>query len=119
MNNIAEKYVKIVLRVGQHEPDYVDAYYGPEEWKPVKQVIPGDSADVQELYNETCALLDSLDALSKLKSDDMLTLRYRYLYKQLLAVQGKLFMLAGGKFSFDEEAKVLGCDLVNEATVTK
>jgi hypothetical protein len=107
MNSIAEKYVKLVLRTGQHDPDYVDAYYGPEEWKPAKEVTPGDSADIQDLYNETGALLDSLDGLSKLKSDDMLTLRYRYLYKQLLAVQGKLFMLAGGKFSFDEEAKVL------------
>jgi hypothetical protein len=107
MNSIAEKYVKLVLRVGQHDPDYVDAYYGPQEWKPASKIAPGDSADIQHLYNEAGTLLDSLDNLSKLKSDDLLTLRYRYLYKQLLAVRGKLFMLAGGKFTFDEEAKTL------------
>jgi hypothetical protein len=107
MNSIAEQYLKLILRIGQHDPDYVDAYYGPEEWKPTVQVTPGDSADVQLLYNEAGNLLDSLDNLSELKSDDMLTLRFRYLYKQLLAARGRLFMLAGGKFSFDEEAKTL------------
>ena len=34
MNNIAEAYVKLVLKIGQHDADYVDAYYGPDEWKP-------------------------------------------------------------------------------------
>ena len=33
MNKIAEEYVKLVLAVGQHDADYVDAYYGPPEWK--------------------------------------------------------------------------------------
>jgi hypothetical protein len=29
----AEAYVKLVLGVGTHDPDYVDAYYGPPEWR--------------------------------------------------------------------------------------
>ena len=33
MNALAERYVKIVLALGQHDADYVDAYYGPPEWK--------------------------------------------------------------------------------------
>ena len=33
MDTIAEAYVKLVLALGQHDPDYVDAYYGPSEWK--------------------------------------------------------------------------------------
>ncbi len=33
MNTIAERYVKLVLAVGQHDPAYVDAFYGPAEWK--------------------------------------------------------------------------------------
>ena len=33
MNAIAERYVKTVLALGQHDTDYVDAYYGPPEWK--------------------------------------------------------------------------------------
>ena len=33
MDTIAEQYVKLVLALGQHDADYVDAYYGPPEWK--------------------------------------------------------------------------------------
>ena len=33
MNALAERYVKLVLALGQHDPDYVDAYYGPPEWR--------------------------------------------------------------------------------------
>ena len=33
MDTMAERYVKLVLALGQHDADYVDAYYGPAEWK--------------------------------------------------------------------------------------
>ena len=33
MNTLAEQYVKLVLALGQHDADYVDAYYGPAEWR--------------------------------------------------------------------------------------
>ena len=33
MNGVAEGYVHLVLALGQHDPDYVDAFYGPAEWK--------------------------------------------------------------------------------------
>src|ERR1700757_2933193 len=33
MNIVAERYVHLVLALGQHDPDYVDAFYGPAEWK--------------------------------------------------------------------------------------
>ena len=29
MSGIAERYAHLVLSVGQHDPDYVDAFYGP------------------------------------------------------------------------------------------
>ena len=33
VNEIAEAYVKLVLAMGEHDKDYVDAFYGPAEWK--------------------------------------------------------------------------------------
>ena len=33
MDQLAEQYVRLVLAVGQHDADYVDAYYGPPEWR--------------------------------------------------------------------------------------
>src|SRR5262245_45478502 len=33
MHAVAERYAHLVLALGQHDPDYVDAFYGPPEWK--------------------------------------------------------------------------------------
>ena len=108
MDKIAEGYVKLVLNVGLQDTDFVDAYYGPEEWIPKKDSsVIGDSAVIQNLYSETDKLLDSLESLRNDRASDIQVLRYKYLYKQLLAVKTKLFMIAGGKLSFDEETKAL------------
>ena len=32
LDPIAEAYVRLSLEIGEHEPGYIDAYYGPEEW---------------------------------------------------------------------------------------
>lgn len=108
MNSIAQQYVKLVLNIGLIDSDYVDAYYGPEEWKPqAKTSAADDSAFIQKLYDDAGSLLDELENLSNEKADELQTLRYRFLYKQILAARTKIFMLAGGKLSFDEEAKAL------------
>jgi hypothetical protein len=108
MNKIAEGYVKLVLNVGLHDPGYVDAYYGPAEWKPAdSSVIVKDSVQIQKLFNESGRLLDSLDELSNYKASEIETFRFKFLYKQLLAVRTRISMLAGAVFSFDEETKNL------------
>lgn len=108
MNKVAENYVKLILKVGIFDPDYVDAYYGPQEWKPNNvEKIKADTTSIQKLYDESGSLLDSLEVLSKEKASELEVLRYKYLYKQLLAVRARIFMLAGGKFSFDDEVKNL------------
>src|SRR5688572_25613167 len=33
MNAVAESYVRLVLALGTHDADYVDAYYGPPAWR--------------------------------------------------------------------------------------
>lgn len=106
MNKIAEDYVKLVLKVGLAEPAFVDAYYGPEEWKPGEE-YKIDSSFYSNLNNNADELLNDLDALSEYKADSLQTLRYRYLYKQLLAVKTKITMLRGAEFTFEEEAKSL------------
>ena len=34
LDDIADKYLKLALEIGQYDPDIIDAYYGPEKWKP-------------------------------------------------------------------------------------
>ena len=82
------------------QTDYVDAYYGPEEWKPDRS-FRADSTNLKDLDRETDALLDSMDTLGKYNADEMQTLRFRFLYKQMLALKTKIFMLKGGDLPFD------------------
>jgi len=108
MNNIAEVYVKLVLKIGQHDADFVDAYYGPEEWKPAELTHDGNDTLIhKQLIEEADRLLNELENLSDYDATELETLRYRYLYKQILAAKTKLFMISGGQLSFDEESKAL------------
>ncbi len=108
MNNIAANYVKLVLKIGKLDPDYIDAYYGPKNLEPAgNEIIKNDSVTIKSFNKEVDNLLDGLDSLSNYNADKLESLRYRFLYKQLLAVKAKLFMLSGGKFNFDEESKSL------------
>lgn len=108
MNLIAESYVKLVLGIGQYDSDFVDAYYGPEEWKEeITLQFKNNSLLLANLSSEAENLLDELESLSSFKANEIERLRYRYLYKQLLAAKTKIFMLSGGSLSFDEEAKSL------------
>lgn len=113
MNDIAVGYVKLVLEAGKYDPDFVDAYYGPPEWKPAEDGLKIDSAAFNKLNSTADSLLNQLEDLSSFKATDLETLRYKFLYKQLLAVKAKLFMMNGGRFPFDQESKAL-YDAVSE-----
>ena len=108
MNNIAEAYVKLVLKIGQHDPDYVDAYYGPEAWKPSELKHDGNDTLIhKKLSEEADSLLNELENLSDYGATRLETLRFRYLYKQILSAKTRLFMISGGELTFDEESKAL------------
>jgi len=58
MNTIAEDYVKLVLNIGQYDADFVDAYYGPAEWRAdLKTNLPFDSTTFKNLSIKTDELL--------------------------------------------------------------
>ncbi len=108
MNSIAEEYVKLVLNIGQYSADFVDAYYGPEEWrKNLKTNLQFDSTAYKKLSSETDELLNDLESLGVYKATELETLRFRYLYKQLLACKTYINMLNGVVLPFDMETKAL------------
>ena len=103
MDHLAAAYVKLVLAVGQHDPDYVDAYYGPEEWKPERGAVPQPISDLRQ---QAAQLLDGISGSPDI-SDPMDVLRRDYLLGQLRAVDARLRMLAGERFTFDDESRAL------------
>ncbi len=105
MNDIAEGYVKLVLKVGQYDQNYVDAFYGPVEWKPADKNLEFDSSAYNEMSRYADSLLTELELLSEYNATELETLRYRYLYKQLLSIKTKIEVLNGTILPFDLEAK--------------
>jgi hypothetical protein len=100
MNDIAERYVKLVLAVGQHDEHFVDAYYGNPGWKPTAAPVA-----LTELATRAEALRVDLRNIKAVAGDgDLERLRHTYLDKQLAAVQARLAMLLGNRLSFDDEA---------------
>ena len=107
MNGIAEGYVKLVLEVGKYDPMYVDAYYGPIEWKPKEENLQLDSTAFSELVSTADSLLNELELLSEYNATELETLRYRYLYKQLFAVKARIIILNGSVLPLRLESRAL------------
>ena len=80
MNAIAEKYAHLVLALGQHDPDYVDAFYGPAEWKTQAEK---EKKPLDAIGAEATELSGALAKSSGAPSDEMLNLRHEYLQKQI------------------------------------
>lgn len=105
MGEIAEAYVKLVLALGQHDGDYVDAYYGPPEWKAEadqgKRTVAAIRADAEALRARVAA------APASPAGDEVAALRRVYLDKQLAALCARADFLGGTRLSFDAESKAL------------
>lgn len=105
MNTFAERYVRLVLALGQHDRDYVDAYYGPPEWRRDAETMP---LTLDAIDDRADALQRGLDAAAPpAGADAMTTLRYEYLEKQLEALRARAAMLGGRRMTFDEESRAL------------
>ena len=98
---LAERYVRLVLAVGQHDPDYVDAYHGPPDWRPAASDPP---RPLDALQIEARALSAALEGSDGHALDEG---RRACLAAQVRAVEGRLRMLAGQRLAFDEECRVL------------
>lgn len=105
-NTLAERYVKLVLAVGQHDRGYVDAYYGPGEWAAEAEAT-GTGRSLAELKSEAGALKARITELDLAGAEDLVQARATFLTKQLIAVAARITMLEGESLSFDEETQAL------------
>jgi hypothetical protein len=104
MDEIAERYVKLVLAVGEHDPLYVDAYSGPEAWRTKakeEKKPPG------AIGQEAKVLLSELQELDVSGREEPVRLRRTFLIKQLDSLAARTRMLQGVRYTFDEETEAL------------
>ena len=113
MNAIAERYVKLVLAMGEHDADYVDAYYGPPEWREAAK-----GRTLAGIREEALAVIPSVSegpggaggAPPAAPGPSLtlgVTLRRNYLLRQLQALVARIEILEGKRMTFDEESKAL------------
>jgi len=107
LDEIARGYVELTLAIGEHDPNYVDAYYGPEETR-VKVKAAG--ADLATLALRAAELVAAATAVPPPKSGtdaELLALRRDYLRHQLASAAARIELLRGRKLTFDEESQAL------------
>ena len=103
MDRVAEGYVKLVLAMGAHDADYVDAYYGPSEWKTEAAAA---KLGLDAIASRAATLLADLGRTAP-GGDEMATLRRQYLERQLSALAARVRILKGERLTFDQESKAL------------
>jgi hypothetical protein len=100
LTRLSETYIRLVLSVGAHDGDYVDAYYGPES-------LRGEQVPLETIRKRAVAAIAELKTLSPTRMDGMVRLRHRYILRQLQSLLARVDMLSGEKMTFDEESQAL------------
>ena len=94
---VASDYVRLVLAAGRHDPNYVDAYYGPKEIR--EAVERGAAVPLPEL------LVRARDLLVRVRACPSGP-RQTFLEEQLVAVEAFLRRASGETFTLAEEARL-------------
>ncbi len=104
LDRIAVDFVRLTLEAGEREPGYVDAYYGPSEMQDAAKLAPRPVSVLRKEADRLQLLL------AKVPDKDLSADQRRrklFLKGQVKAAQTRLAMIAGDKFSFQDEAQGL------------
>jgi hypothetical protein len=96
--SIGQGYVQLALSIDQHVPGYVDAYFGPVEWK--AQIGDQGARPVHVLAREVAELKAAID-----DATDMQPQRKEFLARQVKAMHTGLRILQGERLSLVEETE--------------
>ena len=112
MSRVAESYVRLVLAVGEHSPDYVDAYYGPAAWRDeVRAQVKAGTLSPAAIRDQASAIIHEMEGMAlpagNGDEEEMTRLRVAYLLGQSRALSAYAGMLLGDKHTFDEESHLL------------
>src|SRR5881409_1158552 len=92
LDPIARQYVILGLSLGHHDPNYVDAYYGPAS---LRVAADSESLSAAKVRSSAESLIAQLGDSVPAYPDSMVRLRHRYLRTQLGSMVARAKMLAG------------------------
>ena len=101
-NPLAERYVKLALALGEHDDDYVDAYFGPAEWR---EQAENDAQSLQDISAAAAGVAAEVRAIEVASDNYLLLLRQDYIASHLESLATVASMRNGETLSFDEESR--------------
>jgi hypothetical protein len=104
LDAIARDYVALILEIGEREPGYVDAYYGPPEWQ---EAAKADPRSLPALIQGAAGLTERLNAVPTRGAEPSAVQRRAYLLAHVSAAAARLRMLSGETMGFADEAEAL------------
>jgi hypothetical protein len=96
---LGEEYIRLALAIDEHQPGYVDSYFGPDEWK--TQAKQDGKLPLQNLTDRTDQLANDIFQA------DIDAQRKDFLVRQITALQMSLHLLEGKQVSLAEEVHAL------------
>ena len=104
LDRVAGRYIALALNMGTHDPNYVDAYYGPDS---LRTAALAESLTVTEVRAGAESLLAVLGDSVPAYADTLVRRRHRYLRAQLVAMAARARIVGGDTLTFDDEARAL------------
>lgn len=104
LNPLAEAYVRLALEIGAHEEGYIDAYYGPPEWKTEAEANPRPTAELKAAVDALSAQLAEAQQQAR---DPVVQRRARTLAAYVASARFRLDMIEGTRVPFADEAERL------------
>ncbi len=98
--DLGQEFVRLALAIDEHLPGYVDAYFGPQEWK--ASVTQDGMLPLPQLTERVGRLATDIS-----QADDIDAQRRDFLARQVTAMQMSLRLLAGETVSLAEEVHAL------------
>ena len=98
LDDAARAYVRMALEIGTYEKDYVDAYYGPPEWRTEAEAHP---RTIPELKAEAARIHAALDAIDPAPLHPLEGRRRVWLTAHVASAETRLLMIGGARFRFD------------------
>jgi len=102
LDDQAERYVRLVLALGDRDPDSLDFYAGPPAWQAEAHAR---NASFQQIKQSASTLLHEIEADAPTRDDA--GGRREFLARQLRAVIARVDLLEGRRFTFDDESRAL------------
>ena len=98
LDSLAQEYVEFTLAIGEHDPNYVDAYYGPPA---LRDQVRAKKVDLRNLAWKASDLIKAIGKLPPAESGppgsaaELFRLRHDYLLQQARSAATRISMLQG------------------------